>query len=49
LDLENRELKRMFGAKKDNVTEEWRNIHNEKLHNLYSSPNIIKLKTARKP
>jgi hypothetical protein len=35
-------LRRIFGPKRDEVTAEWRKLHNEKLHNLYSSPNIIK-------
>jgi hypothetical protein len=40
--FENRVLRRIFGPKRDEVTGEWRNLHNEELHNLYSSPNIIK-------
>ena len=38
---ENRMLKRIFGPKRDGVTGEWKKIHNEKLNDLYSSPNII--------
>jgi hypothetical protein len=38
---ENRVLRRIFGPKRDEVTEEWRNLHNGELHNLYSSPDII--------
>jgi len=34
-------LKRVFGPKRDEVTEERRRIHNEELYDLYSSPNII--------
>jgi hypothetical protein len=37
---ENRVL-RIFGLKRDEVTGEWRKLHNEELHNLYSSPSII--------
>jgi hypothetical protein len=37
--IENRVLRRIFGLKRDEVTEEWRKLHNEELHNLYSSPN----------
>jgi hypothetical protein len=38
---ENRVLKRIFGPKLDEVTGSWRKLHNEWLHNLYPSPNII--------
>jgi hypothetical protein len=41
---ENRVLRRIFGPKRDEVTGGWRKLHNEKLHNLYSSPNIIQVK-----
>jgi hypothetical protein len=40
--FENRVLRRIFGPKRDEVMEEWRNLHNEKLRNLYSSPSIIR-------
>jgi hypothetical protein len=33
---ENRELRRMFTAKREEITENWRNLHNEKLHDLSS-------------
>jgi hypothetical protein len=39
--FENRVLRRIFGPKRDEVTGEWRKLHNEELHNLYSSPYII--------
>jgi hypothetical protein len=39
--FENRVLSRIFGPKRDEVTGEWRKLHNEELHNLYSSPDII--------
>jgi hypothetical protein len=39
--FENRVLRGIFGPKKDEVTGEWRKLHNEELHNLYSSPDII--------
>jgi hypothetical protein len=48
--FENRVLRRIFGLKRDAVTGEWRKLHNENLHNVYSSPNIIrqiKLKRMR--
>jgi hypothetical protein len=40
--FENRVLRRKFGPTKDEVTGEWRKLHNEELHNLYSSPDIIR-------
>jgi hypothetical protein len=39
---ENRVLRRIFEPKRDEVTGEWRKLHNEELHNLYSSPRIIR-------
>ena len=39
--FENRVLRRMFGRKRDEVTGEWRELHNEKLNDLYCSPNIF--------
>jgi hypothetical protein len=41
--FENRVLRRIFGLRRDEVTEDWRKLRNEKLHNLYSSPNIIRM------
>jgi hypothetical protein len=40
--FENRVLRRIFGLKRDEVTGEWRKLHNEELHNLHSSPDIIR-------
>jgi hypothetical protein len=40
-ETENRVLRTAFGPKRDEVTEGWRKLHNEKLNNLYPSPNII--------
>jgi hypothetical protein len=45
--FENRVLRRIFGPKRDDVTEDWRKLHNEVLHNLYSSPNIIRMIKSR--
>jgi hypothetical protein len=45
--LENRVLRRIFGPKSDEVTGEWRKLHNEELHILYSSPNIIRQTKSR--
>jgi hypothetical protein len=39
--LENMVLRRIFGPKRDEVTGEWRRLHNKELYPLYSSPNII--------
>jgi hypothetical protein len=46
--FENRVLRRIFGPKGDEVTGQWRKLHNGELHNLYSPPNIIrKIKSRR--
>jgi hypothetical protein len=45
--FENRVL-RIFGPKRDGVTGGWRKLHNEELHNLYSSPSIIKIIKLRR-
>jgi hypothetical protein len=45
---ENRVLRRIFGSKRDEVTGDWRKLHNEELHNLYSSPNIIRMIKSRR-
>jgi hypothetical protein len=46
--FENRVLRRIFGPKRDEVTGEWRKLHNEELHNLYSSANIIRMIKSRR-
>jgi hypothetical protein len=44
----NRVLRRIFGLKRDEVTGEWRKLHNEELHDLYSSRSIIRILQARR-
>jgi hypothetical protein len=39
---ENRVLRRIFGPKRDEVTGEWKKLHNEELSDLYSSPSIVR-------
>jgi hypothetical protein len=41
--FENMVLRRIFGPRRDEVTGEWRRLHNEKLNDLYSSPNIVRV------
>jgi hypothetical protein len=46
--FESRVLRRIFGPKRDEMTGEWRKLHNEELHDLYSSPSIITIIKARR-
>jgi hypothetical protein len=46
--LENRVLRGIFGPKRDEVTREWRKLHNEKLQDLYFSPTIVRLINTRR-
>jgi hypothetical protein len=46
--FENKVLRRIFGPKRDEVTREWRRLHNKELYALYSSPNIIRVIKSRR-
>jgi hypothetical protein len=46
--FENRALRGIFGPKRDEVTGEWRMLHNGELHHLYSSPDIIRQVKSRR-
>ena len=46
--FENRVLRRIFGPKRDEVTGEWRKLHNEELNYLHSSPNNIRVIKSRR-
>jgi hypothetical protein len=41
-------LRGIFGPKRDEVTGEWRKLHNEELHDVYSSPNIVRVIKSRR-
>ena len=41
--FDNRVLRRIFGAKRDEATGAWRKLHNEELNDLYSSPNMVRV------
>jgi hypothetical protein len=46
--VENRVLRRIYGPKRDEVTGEWRKLHNEELNDLYCSPNIFQMIKSRR-
>jgi len=46
--FENRMLRRVFGPKRDEVTGEWRKLHNEEINDLYSLPNIVRVIKSRR-
>jgi len=45
--FENSVLRRVFGSKRDEVTGEWRKLHNEELNELYSLPSIVRVVKSR--
>ena len=46
--FENRVLRRIFGPRRDEVTGEWRKLHNEELNDLYCSPNTVRVIKSRR-
>ena len=46
--FENRVFRRVFGPKRDEVTGEWRKLHNEELRDLYPVPNIVRVVKSRR-
>jgi hypothetical protein len=46
--FENRVLRRIFGPKRDEVTGDWRKVHNEELQYMYCSPNITRMIKVKK-
>jgi hypothetical protein len=45
--FENKVLRRIFGPRRDEITGDWRRLHNEELNNLYPSPNIVRVIKSR--
>jgi hypothetical protein len=45
---ENMVLRRIFGLMRDEIMKGWRKLHHEELHNLYSSPNTIRMMKSRR-
>jgi hypothetical protein len=48
LGFENKVLRRIFGPRRDEVTGDWRRLHNEEINVLYSSPNIVRVIKSRR-
>jgi hypothetical protein len=46
--FENRAFRRIFGPQRNEITGEWRKLHNEELHDLYSSPTVLRVIKLRR-
>jgi hypothetical protein len=46
--FQNRVLREIVGIKREKMTEDWRKLHNEELHDLYCSPNIFRVRQSRR-
>jgi hypothetical protein len=46
--FKNKVLRRIFGPKRDELTRDWRKLHNEELFDMYSSPSIIRIIKSRR-
>jgi hypothetical protein len=46
--FENRLMRRIFGPQRDEMMGDWRKLHNNELHNLYSSPNLTRMIKSRR-
>ena len=46
--FENKVLRKIYGPKRDEMTGEWRRLHNEELHGLYDSPDVVKIMKSRR-
>ena len=46
--FENRVLRKLFGPRRDEVTGDWRRLHNEELNDLYTTPNIVRVIKSRR-
>jgi len=46
--FENMVLRKIFGPRRDEVTGDWRKLHNEAINDLYSSPNIVRVIKSRR-
>ena len=46
--FQNKVLRRIFGPRRDEVTWDWRRLHNEEINGLYSSPNVVRVIKSRR-